>query len=72
MLFAKKLVQQTNAPEEEYRSAVSRAYYSLYHETLHHLVQKYSFDLINSIEKAKRRQLTQHEKTRLDTLTPPF
>jgi len=60
------------ASEEECRSAVSRAYYSLYHETLQILVTKYSLDLIGNIQKVKKKTLSGSERAKLNSLDPDF
>jgi uncharacterized protein (UPF0332 family) len=72
MVFAKKILAQTTPPEEEYRSAISRAYYCLYHEALSVLIQKYSLDLIASIERKKKRRLNPEERAKLSALDPEF
>jgi len=59
-------------PEEECRTAISRAYYSLYHQTLETTKNQYSHDLINTIERYKKRRLTRNEKIRLNSLDPTF
>lgn len=43
------LLNQTNPSESNCRSAISRAYYSLYHESLNHLKDKYKDQVINKI-----------------------
>jgi len=55
MEYAKRLVDPTrsNIPEEELRSAISRGYYSLLHETYGILKAKYSFKLIDELKKQK-------------------
>jgi uncharacterized protein YpuA (DUF1002 family) len=44
------LLNQTNPSESNCRSAISRAYYSLYHESLTHLKEKYKDQVINKIK----------------------
>lgn len=61
-----------SASEEESRSAVSRAYYSLYHETLEIMTRKFSLDLIKNIEKVKKRPLSYNERAKLNALDPEF
>ena len=68
--FAKRIVSNSNISEEESRSAISRAYYSLYHETLTKIVNKYSFDLIKNVERDWGRHLKWYEKTQLNSLDP--
>jgi len=55
--FAKKILFVTDAvPEEECRSAISRAYYSLFHEARDTLRRRYSLSLIQQFFRQKRRQ----------------
>jgi hypothetical protein len=70
--YANRIVANPSAPEEEARSAVSRAYYSLYHEALEVLVNKYSFDLIKEIERWHGKPLSPNEKAQLNSLDPNF
>ncbi|HLE75248.1 MAG TPA: hypothetical protein VI864_04295 [Candidatus Bathyarchaeia archaeon] len=70
--FAKRIMSVKAASEEECRSAVSRAYYSLYHETLQILVTKYSLDLIGNIQKVKKKTLSGSERAKLNSLDPDF
>lgn len=70
--FAKRIVSNPSAPEEENRSAISRAYYSLYHETLELMLKKYSLELIKNIENEWRRPLSYNEKYQLNNLDPAF
>jgi uncharacterized protein (UPF0332 family) len=70
--FAKTIVSDPKIPEEEARSAISRAYYSLYHETLELMIRKYSLDLIKEIEKDWKKPLTRQEKAQLNSLDPNF
>jgi hypothetical protein len=70
--YAKRIVSNPSSPEEEARSAVSRAYYSLYHETLQLMLRKYSFELIKNIEVDWKRPLTPREKYQLNSLDPVF
>ena len=70
--YAKRIVSVPSAPEEEARSAVSRAYYSLYHEALELMIRRYSLDLIKEIEKEWGKHLTHQEKTQLNSLDPDF
>ena len=69
---AKKILANRSVPEEESRTAISRAYYSLYHQTLETTKNRYSYDLINTIERWQRRRLTRNEKIRLNSLDPNF
>jgi len=69
---AKKILAKRLIPEEECRTAISRAYYSLYHQTLETTKNHYSHDLINTIEKYKKRSLSRNEKIRLNSLDPTF
>jgi len=57
LLYAKKIMGQKKIPlpEEECRTAISRAYYSLYHTTGSVLKKKYSFQLIKEIRKSYSR-----------------
>ena len=70
--YAKRVISVSSAPEEEARSAVSRAYYSLYHEALELMIKKYSFDLIKEIEKEWGKVLSPQEKAQLNSLNPNF
>ena len=70
--YAKRIVANPASPEEEARSAVSRAYYSLYHETLELMLKRYSLDLIKNIEREWGRQLNAQEKYQLNSLDPAF
>lgn len=70
--YSKRIVANPAAPEEEARSAVSRAYYSLYHEALEIMLKRYSFDLIRNIETVWKRPLTAQEKYQLNSLDPLF
>jgi len=70
--FAKKIMSVKSASEEECRSAVSRAYYSLYHETLQIMISRYSLDLIVNIEKVKKKTLSNSERAKLNSLDPDF
>lgn len=72
LILAKKMVSDASIPEEEARSAVSRAYYSLYHEALELMVKKYSFGLIKEIEKQYGKPLSFQERTMLNSLDPAF
>ncbi|MGA2386964.1 MAG: hypothetical protein ABSG33_10585 [Candidatus Bathyarchaeia archaeon] len=72
LLLAKRMVSNPGIPEEEARSAISRAYYSLYHETLQLVIKKYSLDLIREIERQYGRQLTIQERAKLNSLDPDF
>ena len=68
MAFAKRLLSKRSVPEEESRSAISRAYYSLFHETDAKLKRKYTFDLIKNLKKGRR--LTRRQTTLLNKLDP--
>lgn len=70
--LAKRIVSSSNIPEEESRSAIGRAYYSLYHETLSIILKKYSFDLIKNIEKSRGKPLKWYERSQLNSLNPKF
>ncbi len=70
--YAKRIVSNPSAPEEEARSAVSRAYYSLYHETLQLMLKRYSLALIKNIEYDWKRPLTARERYQLNSLDPLF
>ena len=56
LAFAKRILSQSQIPEEECRTAISRAYYSLYHITGAILKKKYSFQLIEGIKKSSHRK----------------
>lgn len=58
LIYAKKIIGQKKIPipEEECRTAISRAYYSLYHTTGSILKKKYSFQLIKEIRKSYPRK----------------
>lgn len=65
--YAKKIMRQKVIQEEESRTAIGRAYYSLYHVTGSVLQKKYSFQLIKEIQKAyPRRRIDQRRLNRLD------
>lgn len=66
------MVSNSAAPEEEARTAISRAYYSLYHETLGIMKSKYSINLINNIKKQSKKKLSYQEMNRLNSLDPTF
>ena len=70
--LAKRIISSPKISEEEARTAISRAYYSLYHETLELMVKKYSLDLIAEIEKEWGKKLTIQERTQLNALDPNF
>lgn len=70
--YAKRIAAKNSAPEEESRSAISRAYYSLYHETLAIAIRKYSFKLIRRIERVWRRRLRREERRQLNALDQQF
>jgi hypothetical protein len=70
--LAKKIVSNSTAPEEEARTAISRAYYSLYHETLGIMKSKHSIALINNIKKHSKKKLRYNELNRLNSLDPTF
>jgi len=57
LVYAKKILSQkkTSIPEEECRTAISRAYYSLYHITGSILKKRYSFQLIKEIRRSYSR-----------------
>jgi len=52
LICAKKIMSQKKVHEEECRTAISRAYYSLYHTTASVLKTKYSFQIIKEIRKS--------------------
>jgi uncharacterized protein (UPF0332 family) len=58
--YAKRIMSQQGIREEESRTAIGRAYYSLYHVTGSVLRKKYSFQLIKEIQKA-------YSKKRIDS-----
>jgi len=69
LIYAKKIIGQKKIPlpEEECRTAISRAYYSLYHITGSILKSKYSFQLIKEIRKSyPRRRIDLAKLNRLD------
>ena len=47
---AQSLIEKNNAKEVDFRSAISRAYYSLYHESFRFLQKSYKEKLIRNIE----------------------
>jgi len=51
LLYAKRILSQKSIQEEELRTAISRAYYSLYHTTSSVMRKKYSIQLINEIRR---------------------
>jgi uncharacterized protein (UPF0332 family) len=69
---AKKIVSNSSIPEEECRTAIGRAYYSLYHQTLAVVVSRHSLKLIRNIERNFKRHLKQFEKNQLNSLDPAF
>jgi uncharacterized protein (UPF0332 family) len=65
--YAKKIMSQHRILEEESRTAISRAYYSLYHVTGSVLQKKYSLQLIKEIQKMySKRRIDQRRLNRLD------
>jgi len=64
--LAKKIMRQKIIQEEESRTAIGRAYYSLYHVTGSVLQKKYSLQLIKEIQKAYPRKIDQRRLNRLD------
>jgi uncharacterized protein (UPF0332 family) len=50
-LQAERLLENKNCSEVDFRSAISRAYYSLYHQCLKFLKDKYKNKLIECLEK---------------------
>jgi hypothetical protein len=69
---AKRILANRSVPEEDSRTAISRAYYSLYHQTLETTKNRHSLDLIEVIERYKKRRLTRREKIQLNSLDPKF
>ena len=65
-------MESNSGNEEDFRTAISRAYYSLYHQTLHTTQNRYSLDLIKTIEKRKNRRLNRKEKAQLSSLDSKF
>lgn len=47
---ARELVAKTNAKEVDHRSAISRAYYSLFHDAFDFLANKYKSKLVDEIK----------------------
>jgi uncharacterized protein (UPF0332 family) len=70
--LAKRMISSSSIPEEDCRSAISRAYYSLYHNALKTAITKYSLDLIRNIERVEKRPLTRSERNKLNALNPEF
>ena len=70
--YAQKIITDPNIPEEEARTAISRAYYSLYHETLKQMIKKYSLALIKEIEREWSKPLSHIEREQLNALDPTF
>lgn len=70
MNFAKRILSRKSAPEEELRTAISRAYYSLFHETGNRLRTRYSHALIKCIKRRKR--LTPYQRHLVNRLDPKF
>lgn len=68
--FAKRILSKKSAPEEELRSAVSRAYYSLFHETGDRIRKRYSHALIKRLRRGRR--LNPTERMLLNRLDPKF
>lgn len=67
LAFAKRIMIQNGLPEEESRTAIGRAYYSLYHITASVLRKRYSFQLIEEIRKVyPRRRIDYRRLNRLD------
>lgn len=69
---AQKIVSDSSIPEEECRTAIGRAYYSLYHQTLAVTMKKHSLELIRNIEKKLKRKLKPIERSQLNSLDPAF
>jgi len=69
---ARKILADRSVPEEDSRTAISRAYYSLYHQTLETTKNRHSLNLIEVIERYKKRRLTRREKIQLNSLDPKF
>lgn len=69
---AKRILASKSGNEEDLRTAISRAYYSLYHQTLLTTKNRYSLDLIDTIEKRKKRRLSRREETQLSSLDSNF
>jgi uncharacterized protein (UPF0332 family) len=70
--YAKKIVSDSSIPEEERRTAIGRAYYSLYHQALAFAIRKHSLELIRNIEKKLKRSLKITERNRLNSMDPLF
>ncbi len=70
--YAKRIISRSSPSEEESRSAISRAYYSLYHHTLETMIRRYSLDLIKRIERSKRKRLKWYERSQLNSLDSNF
>lgn len=68
--YAKRILSRKSAPEEELRTAISRAYYSLFHETGNRLRMRYSHALIKCIK--RRRRLTPNQRHLVNRLDPKF
>lgn len=68
--FAKRILLNRIVPEEECRSAISRAYYSLYHQTGDTLRKRYSLTLLGQLKKQisprKRRTINWKKLNRLE------
>ena len=70
--YAKRIVSSSSISEEEARSAISRAYYSLYHQTLAVAIKKYSLSLIKKVEKHNRKRLRRYERSQLNSMDSRF
>ena len=69
MNHAKKILMQENNPQEvEFRSTVSRAYYSVYHEARREMFTKYRTDLSNAICKQLDKRPDLYDKLRIKSL----
>ena len=69
---AKRILASNSGNEEDFRTAISRAYYALYHQTLLTTKNRYSLDLIDTIEKRENRILSRREKAQLSSLDSKF
>lgn len=72
LICAKRILASNSGNEEDLRTAISRAYYSVYHQTLLTAQNRFSLDLISIIEKHKKRRLTRTEKAQLSSLDSGF
>ena len=69
MNHAKKILMQKNDPQEaDFRSAVSRAYYSIYHEALKNMFTKHQTAMSNAICKQLDKRNKPYDRLKIESL----